>query len=98
MDMTFTISSTHPSLEGHFPGNPVVPGVVILDEVINIIKSIKPGFTITAIPTVKFIQPLLAEQTVNVEVNEKNETAISFSCSHNDKKLVAGQLTLKSLT
>jgi len=98
MDMTFTISSAHPSLEGHFPGNPVVPGVVILDEVINIIKSIKPGFTITAIPTVKFIHPLLPGQTVSLEVNEKSETAISFTCYYNETKLVTGQLTLKSLT
>lgn len=98
MEMTFTISPDHPSLDGHFPGNPVVPGVVILDEVINIAKSLKPGFTIAAIPTVKFIHPLLPGQAVNVEVNEKSETTISFNCTHNDIKLVTGQLTLKSLT
>ena len=98
MDMTFTISAKHPSLAGHFPGNPVVPGVVILDEVINIIKVIKPGHTITAMPNVKFVQPLLPEQIVKVEVNEKSESAISFTCLHNDVKLVTGQLTIKSLT
>ncbi|MDH5599846.1 MAG: hypothetical protein OEY78_00950 [Gammaproteobacteria bacterium] len=98
MDKTFTISSAHPSLAGHFPGNPVVPGAVILDEVINIIKSIKPGLTVTAIPSVKFVHPLLSEQTVTVKINEKNETTISFICSYRDLKLVTGQLTLKSLS
>ena len=29
-----TIPSDHPSLPGHFPDRPIVPGVVILDEVV----------------------------------------------------------------
>ena len=31
---TRIIRADHPSLPGHFPGAPLVPGVVILDEVI----------------------------------------------------------------
>lgn len=96
MDHSFTIQATHPSLEGHFPNNPVVPGVVILDEVINIVQSIKPELTVTAIPMVKFTHPLLAEQQVKVEIKEKSETAISFNCSYKETKLVTGQLTLKA--
>ena len=30
---SFTIPADHPTLPGHFPGRPVVPGVVLLDEV-----------------------------------------------------------------
>lgn len=96
MNYSFTIKDTHPSLKGHFPNNPIVPGVVILDEVIHIIKTIKPDFIIKTIPTVKFTQPLLAEQNVHVEIKQKTDTAISFSCSHNDIKIASGQLTLKS--
>lgn len=97
MPYSFTIKSTHPSLKGHFPDNPVVPGVVVLDEVLNIVKSLKPGFTIDAIPMVKFTHPLLPEQQVSVEINEKNDTTISFNCSFNEIKLATGQLTLKSV-
>ena len=97
MDYSFTIQASHPSLEGHFPNNPIVPGVVILDEVINIVKRIKPELTIAAIPMVKFTHPLLAKQTVLVEIKEKSDSAISFTCLHNDIKLVTGQLTLKSI-
>ena len=96
MDYTFTIPASHPSLEGHFPNNPIVPGVVILDEVLNIVKNLKPELKISAIPMVKFTHPLLAEQIVTVEIKEKNDNALSFNCSHNDIKLVTGQLTLKS--
>ena len=96
MNYFFTIKSSHPSLKGHFPNNPVVPAVVILDEVINIVKTLKPDFIVEKIPMVKFTRPLLAEQQVSVEINEKSDTAISFVCSHNEVKLVTGQLLLKS--
>ena len=37
--MTFevhrVIAKDHPALAGHFPGNPIVPGVLILDEVMR---------------------------------------------------------------
>jgi 3-hydroxymyristoyl/3-hydroxydecanoyl-(acyl carrier protein) dehydratase len=38
--MRFSIPSDHPSLPGHFPGRPVVPGVVLLDRVVAAIESV----------------------------------------------------------
>jgi len=96
MDYSFTIQASHPSLEGHFPNNPIVPGVVILDEVISIVKKLKPELTVASIPMVKFTHPLLAEQLVSIEINEKSDSKISFNCTHNKIKLVTGQLSLKS--
>lgn len=37
--MDFTIDPGHPALPGHFPGRPVVPGVVILDQVLAAIEA-----------------------------------------------------------
>lgn len=98
MTNSFTIKASHPSLKGHFPNNPVVPGVIILDEVIQIIKNIKPGFIIKKLPIVKFIHPLLPEQEVHVEIIEKSDTSLSFSCTHDGIKLTSGQLTLEPLS
>jgi 3-hydroxymyristoyl/3-hydroxydecanoyl-(acyl carrier protein) dehydratase len=30
-----TIAADHPALPGHFPGEPIVPGVVLLNEVLH---------------------------------------------------------------
>jgi len=37
------MSGDHPSLPHHFPGDPIVPGAVILSEVARIIGEHRPG-------------------------------------------------------
>ena len=98
MTYSFTIQASHPSLKGHFPNNPIVPGVIILDKVINIVKTLKPELTVASMPMVKFVHPLLAKQQVTVEITEKNDNKISFNCYYDETKLVTGQLILKSLS
>jgi 3-hydroxymyristoyl/3-hydroxydecanoyl-(acyl carrier protein) dehydratase len=29
------LPADHPSVEGHFPGNPIFPGAVLLDEILH---------------------------------------------------------------
>ena len=33
LEFDLHVDSDHPSLEGHFPGNPLVPGVLLIDRV-----------------------------------------------------------------
>ncbi|MGA7539893.1 MAG: hypothetical protein WBW93_14120, partial [Steroidobacteraceae bacterium] len=41
--LALSIAATHPAFEGHFPGTPVLPGVVMLDEVIRAIERTEGG-------------------------------------------------------
>jgi 3-hydroxymyristoyl/3-hydroxydecanoyl-(acyl carrier protein) dehydratase len=62
------IEADHPSLPGHFPGNPVVPGVVLLDCVAAALERCGAG-TLGRILAVKFLAPLLPEQDAELSLN-----------------------------
>jgi len=87
------ITADHPSLAGHFPGNPIVPGVVLLDEVIAAFREhIGKPLIISAMPNIKFVSPLLPEQEFVVSFEQKKEGLASFSMQSGDTVIVSGQL------
>jgi len=65
------IPTNHPALAGHFPGNPLIPGVVILDYVLQ--KARKKGLEVTGISRTKFIAPLRAETPFEIEITLSKE-------------------------
>lgn len=63
---TFVVPGTHPCLPGHFPGRPLVPGVVILDHVIAAIEGAHGALGPLRLPQVKFVQPLLPDEAAEI--------------------------------
>jgi len=88
------IPADHPCLPGHFPGNPLVPGVVILDEVIAAAARLRPEALVCGVPQVKFVQPLRPEQTMRIELVEQGETKLRFHCRGDVGDIAQGVLTL----
>lgn len=93
MAVNFCIHSDHPALLGHFPGQPIVPGVVILNEVIHAYESnCSEAVFLSAIPTVKFLQPLLPEKICTVEFSQQDQHVVKFKCSYGDQIIATGSL------
>ncbi len=87
---SFTIPLNHPALHGHFPGNPVVPGVVVLDHVIRMLAAAGvPLARLRKLKQVKFIEPLLPEQAATVTA-EVSEAALSFSVTRGGSTIAKG--------
>jgi len=63
------ISPDHPALPGHFPGEPIVPGVLILDEVLRI-----AGKGRVRLPAVKFHAPLRPGEEFTIHVEKEKFT------------------------
>ncbi len=106
------ISSDHPSLAGHFPGNPVVPGVVILDYVRQCIEQWKHFSVETSnLKSVKFLSPLLMNEKsmsdvssrslelvlVDKKSNSRSQAIkIEFRCLQGDDLIVQGQWLIEA--
>ncbi len=68
--MEFVIDPSHPGLPGHFPGAPVVPGVVVLEQAVAAIEAVRGPLGAVRLPQVKFLQPLLPGERGEVELAE----------------------------
>lgn len=71
----FIIPADHPCLPGHFPGQPIVPGVVVLDRVLAAIEAQHGALGALRMPQVKFLQPLLPEQTARIELQRLSDAS-----------------------
>lgn len=67
--MDFVVDHAHPALPGHFPGNPIVPGVVLLEHVVEAIEAAHGPLQSLRLPQVKFLQPLLPGEAARVELD-----------------------------
>lgn len=93
--MTFTIPASHPSLPGHFPGQPVVPGVVVLDRVLDAIEAEYGAALPTPVrwPQVKFAAPLLPGQAASIELlRAADALRWSFKVRRGDALLASGEV------
>jgi 3-hydroxymyristoyl/3-hydroxydecanoyl-(acyl carrier protein) dehydratase len=65
---TFKIDASHPALPGHFPGNPIVPGVVLLDRLAaEVERHLKTR--LSKLPQVKFMRPLQPDESAQLSID-----------------------------
>jgi 3-hydroxymyristoyl/3-hydroxydecanoyl-(acyl carrier protein) dehydratase len=98
--MTFqvhrSVTADHPSMPGHFPDAPLVAGVLILDEVFAALLDWQRDCQVTAIRTVKFLQPLKPAQpfTICLSADKDDVSKVNFCCHVENHIIVEGQLEI----
>lgn len=91
---TFTVPPDHPALAGHFPGRPVVPGVVLLDFALGPVLGTAPGRRVAGFPVVKFTKPVLPGQCVEVACGVPNGDRVGFACAVDGAEVARGTVLL----
>lgn len=88
-----SISQDHPSLAGHFPGHPIVPGVVLLNEVLETLRRGSPSpLVMKGLPVIKFLSPLRPGEVVTIRVDEDTVALATFSCQVNGRIVASGTI------
>ena len=78
-NINFTIYSDHPCLAGHFPDNPIVPAVTLLDELISAIFYQQSPPENMVIKQAKFIGPVFPGERVNVHLQRTKPDNLLFN-------------------
>ena len=93
----------HPAAEGHFPGNPIIPGAVLLREIVAAISSGEESGGEAArcrdIRSAKFHHPVRPGDSIVVSWTEEAGGDVRFSCSvtGSHRPAVTGALRLDPL-
>lgn len=97
-DVARQLPADHPSLAGHFPGQPVFPGVVLLAEVLEAALSV-PALSgalgpAPRIDSVKFLAPIVPTgQPIPVQVRLSGKgQGFDFELRHDALVAVRGHL------
>jgi 3-hydroxyacyl-[acyl-carrier-protein] dehydratase len=92
-----TIDANHPSLPGHFPVAPIVPGVVILDEVLAALTEWRKDSHVTVISAVKFLVPLNPDRpfTICLVASEQPEGDVACRCHIEGRVIVEGRFQVR---
>jgi 3-hydroxyacyl-[acyl-carrier-protein] dehydratase len=91
---TFAVPVSHPSLPGHFPGSPVVPGVVVLDLVLRAASEWQRRVvSVSALKQVKFLAPLLPEERADLALEVSGET-LGFRVARGEQVIAQGTFVL----
>jgi 3-hydroxymyristoyl/3-hydroxydecanoyl-(acyl carrier protein) dehydratase len=96
VDRTLTIGKDHPALPGHFPGHPVVPGVVILDEVIETLRQRHgDSLTVTGVPAVKLCSPLRPDEPLMIMIESEDGETAAFTCRVGSRVIASGSVRFR---
>lgn len=86
----FRVDASHPCLPGHFPGQPLVPAVLLLQQVADALRGWR-DLPLTRVVEAKFLAPLLPEQDAEVLLTEAGER-YRFELRHDGELLARGSV------
>lgn len=95
-ETTFHFAPDHPAFAGHFPDNPIVPGVLLLDAAIHAMQEmLRPGAAAQPgceIGAAKFLSPVGPGDTVTISLDGTTAGPVRFEISCGGRKVATGTL------
>lgn len=98
-EIALAIAADHPAFAGHFPGRPIVPGVVLLDEALHAI-GLATGQDLSAchIANVKFLSPVTPGEPLRLAFDAggaAGKAGIRFDILSGTRKVASGAVRIE---
>jgi len=85
----------HASAPGHFPGNPIIPGALLLSEVLRAIEAdLGHALHPFQIKAAKFLHPVRPGDRLLIEFSGPDGAKIKFGCTVSGTEALAGEVVL----
>lgn len=90
--LPLAIHADHPAFAGHFPGHPIVPGVVLLDHAQHAIETVT-GLRLAGVAVAKFLSPVGPGEALSVTF-EQVDAGVRFQVATADRLVANGRFML----
>ena len=86
------IAADHPAYAGHFPGRPILPGVVLLDQARRLLEQAS-GLAVTGVAMAKFLSPVLPGETLALDY-EAGPAGLRFEIRCGERRVASGRYSV----
>ncbi|CAN5517709.1 hypothetical protein BH10PSE16_BH10PSE16_08650 [soil metagenome] len=104
-ETTLFIEPDHPAFAGHFPGRPILPGVVLLDAAVHAVSNAlgssasgqnhrQDGSAVCQISSAKFLSPVGPGETLTLSWSTAASGSVRFELACGSRKIATGTLVL----
>ena len=91
---SIAIAADHPAFAGHFPGMPILPGAVLLDETLRIIEmDLDIDLTQWQLTAAKFLESVRPGDPLEIEHTTAADGGVRFTVRVADRSALAGTLS-----
>lgn len=91
LSLPLSIAADHPAYAGHFPGQPILPGVVLLDEALHALAAVHGLKAATGqIKSAKFLSPVSPGEPLRLDYIAGAEGVFQFKVLAGERAVASG--------
>lgn len=92
VESALEFAADHPAFEGHFPGAPIVPGVLLLDAALHALEQ--SGHAVAEVASAKFLRPVGPGDRLALSCQADQAGRARFVIARGQDSVASGQLVL----
>lgn len=91
-------AADHPAFAGHFPGRPIVPGVLLLDAAVHAVQqalqttSDGTGSATCQVNSAKFLSPVSPDESLTLSWRDTGKGQVRFDITGSGRQVATGAL------